>query len=533
MIKQLLMVIMAAAATVAAPVGQVGFIESKVSYELDTLSNSGGKFIHQERLSYGLGGDNDFMDLNYRFTLGGVLRGNSAYPLNQITPEYGVRTNLKPMSSMNLSLFSYSRLRNPMQIVSDSLEFKEFVHGLKLQTRLSSRTNFSIATGLKTQQINHRDSSVTTQQFVSLNLEQRMLGMQFRLNGETDVWSKDSLDAQKSNAASIQWYGSPMRNLRWTATNSFFQTEDYDFWRVAHRMNYDLSQRQQIWARFNQGDFAYGSQTLLRQSFDLRYRFQWRPAFGLDLMVKGNRVSVPDSIDIFHWRSYGLSTHWSAGKKGFARGNIDAGFKESYLYGQGLDFQVNATESGKLLSTRTIDVSYRDDVNTELFVRMDESDDPRYDIQHKLKMTAEYRPGSSLRFGNNLKFHNHFGSDLDFSPDTLRNAIIDEIYFKRFQQTSQFSIFYRTIYTLHDPDNDLQFNLNTRIFKQISETLSCSFMSMYRFKSTIYTDYLWLSTTLKYRTTRSSYAIEFQSAGHPDVVTQQDSRIWLRFVRQI
>ena len=51
--------------------------------------------------------------------------------------------------------------------------------------------------------------------------------------------------------------------------------------------------------------------------------------------------------------------------------------------------------------------------------------------------------------------------------------------------------------------------------------------------SEIYADYLWMSATLKYHRELFSYAIELQSAGLPENTFEQDSRIWLRFVRRI
>lgn len=517
----------------SAPLQQTGFIESKMSMVLDTLQDSGSKFVHQERINWGLQGTADFASINYRMNIGGVLRGNTAFPNSQITPEYGFRANAKPMKSWDLALFSYSRLRNPMQILSDSLEYKEFVHGLKLGAQLSPYTNFSIATGIRSQAITHRDTTSSSQQFVQLHVDQRMAGMQFRFTGETDAWERESLDSRQTSLLNLQWYGSPVNALRWNASNSLYFHDDYSFWRISHRLNYDLSPRRQVWALFNQGDFAYGSQSLIRQNYDLRYRFKWKPALGVDLVLKGNKVSVADSIDIFHWRSYGLSSFWSAGEAGFIRGNFDLGFKESFLYGKGLDLLVNTSEFKQIYSSDFVAVQLRDDLSAEYFQRVDETGDPRYDISHKFRFTTEFLPQNRFRVGNHVKIHSHFGSDLDFSPDTLRNAVIDEIYLKSYNQKSQFSIYYRTIYEIIDPDNDLQFNLNARYFRQLSPTLSCNLMSLYRFQSDLYSDYLWLSTALRYNTNLFTYAVEFQSGGDPDMVFKQDSQIWLRFVRQI
>ncbi|MEA3286659.1 MAG: hypothetical protein U9Q77_04715 [Candidatus Marinimicrobia bacterium] len=532
--RLLLLLMLLVSATLAAPIGQTGFIESNLSFDLDSTRESGSSFVHQERIAWGLQGcSNALLNLNYKLTLGGVLRGNTTFSKTQITPEYGIRTSLKPAKFMDLALFSYSRLRNPMQVFSDSLEYKEFVHGIKLGAHFSSGTRLSIATGIRSQEINHRDSIRTNQQFVQLHIDQRLAGMQFRLTGESDIWSRDTLASQQAGMTSLQWGGSPFKNLYWTASNSIYLTGDYNFWRLSHRLNYQLSQRQKIWARFSQGDFAYGSQTLLRRNYDLRYRFQWRPTFGLDLVFRGNQVTVPDSLDIFHWRSYGVSTHWNVGRQGFVRGNLDAGFKESYRYGKGIDVLLQATESKQLINSKIITLQIRDDLSAEFFQRIDETGDPRYDIRHKLRLTTTFLPGGRHQVGNHIKVHTHIGSDLDFSPDTLKNAIIDELYFKTFSQKNQFAVYYQTVLDIRDPDSDLRFSLNTRFFRRVTSNLSCNFNSSYRFQSEIYPDYLWLSAILKFRTDLFSYALELQSAGSPSTALEQDSRIWLRFVRQI
>ncbi len=521
------------ALVVAAPIGQTGLLEGRLSYNLDTLSESGSSLVHQERIAWGIQGHHALLNLNYKLTLGGVMQGNTAFSKTQLTPEYGIKTSLQPTRSIDLSLFSYSRLRNPMQMYSDSLEYKEFVHGVKLGAHFSGGTRLSVATGIRSQQINHRDSIQTSQQFVQLHLDRRLGGMQFRLTGEADVWSRDTLEQQHNSMTSLQWYGSPFQKLRWTASNSFYLTDDYNYWRLSHRLNYHLSQRQKVWLNFNQGDFAYGSQTLLRRNYDLRYRFQWKPVIGLDLVFKGNQVSIPDSTDIFHWRSYGISTHWNAGKKGFFRGNLDAGFKESFRYGKGVDVLFRASESKQLLNARLLSLQIRDDLSAEFFQRIDETGDPRYDIRHQFRLTTAFLPGSRYQLGNHIKVHSNFGSDLDFSPDTLRNALIDELYFKTFSQKNQLSIFYRTVLDIRDPESDLQFYLNTRFFRRVSKSLSYNFMSMYRFQSDVYADYLWLSAVLKFQTNLFSYAIELQSGGPPSTALEQDSRILLRFARRI
>lgn len=520
--------------TAAAPIGQVGLIESNLSFNLDTLSESGNSFVHQDRVVWGIQGNSQAIwNLNYRMTAGAVLRGNTAFSTTQITPEYGFRTSLQPSKSVDIALFSYSRLRNPMQVYSDSLEYKEFVHGVKLGAHLASGTRFSIATGLRSQEINHRDSIKTSQQFIQMHVDKRVLGMQVRLTGESDIWGRDTLDKKHNTMTSLQWYGSPLKALNWTASNTFYATDDYNFWRMSHRVNYDLSQRQKLWAIYSQGDFAYGSQTLLRQNYDLRYRFNWKPSLGLDLVLKGNRVGVPDSLEVFHWRSYGVSANWNAGRDGFFRGNLDAGFKESYRYGKGLNFLLLASESKRLLTTKLMDLQIRDDLSAEYFQRMDESDDPRYDIRHKIKLTTAFLPGNRYQVGNHIKFHSHFGSDLDFSADTLRNAVIDEVYFKTFSQKTQLSIYYRTVFDFREPENDLQFFFNTRYSRHVSRNLSYNFTSMYRFHSELYPDYLWLRAILKFHTELFSYAVELQSGGAPDTVLKQDTRIQLRLVRRI
>ncbi len=518
----------------AAPLGQTGFLEGNINYSLDTLSTTGSKLTHQERVSWGIQGHSTtLLKMNYKVTIGGVLKGNTAFAKTQISPEYGIQTSLQPYKSLDLALFSYSRLRNPMQIMSDSLEYKEFVHGVKLSASLKSGTRLSVASGIRSQEITHRDSIETSQQFIQMHLDQRIGNMRFRLAGESDVWSRDTLDQRQQTMVSAGWHGNLGKKLRWTASNAYFLTDDYTFWRLSHRLKYDLTQRQAVWARYTQGDFAYGAQTLQRNNYDLRYRYQWRPAIGVDLAFKGNRVSVPDSIDIFHWRSYGLSTHWLGGSKRSFRGNLDAGFKESFRYGKGVDVLLRTSESWQVMNSKIVTLHMRDDISAEFFQRMDETGDPRYDISHKIRLTTAFLPGRSYQIGNHFKVHSHIGSDLDFSSDTLRNAIIDEVYFKAFRQKSQVAVFYRTVLDIRDSENDLQFSLNTRFFHRVTRYFTYNFMSMYRFQSDVYPDYLWLTAILKVDSNHFNYALELQTAGPPSMAFEQDLSIRLRFVRRL
>ncbi|MCF7808092.1 MAG: hypothetical protein K9M49_08135 [Candidatus Marinimicrobia bacterium] len=527
----IVLVLMLAACLLATPVEQTGFIEGSAGYEFDTLSTESGRFIHQERISWGIRGDHQKFD--YTLNLGGVLRGNSGSNYTSVSPEYGVRTNIRPSSKLGLAMFSYLRLRNPMQIRTDSLAYREYVHGVKLRALVSKNTTFSVSTGMKFKQISQRDTSEIGQQFVSFHLDQKMAGMQFRVTGETDAWSSDARGDQNTTMASVHWYGRPSKRLNWTASNTYFQANGYDFWRMSHRMRYDLSERRKIWATYQRGDVAYNSQVLLRQNFDVRYRFYLNQALGFDLLSKGNRVGVVDSLDSYHWRMYGASTHWQVSDKGFVRGNLDVGYKESYRYGKGLDVLLNSAEMMPLISGKRFDLYVQDDLSSEFFQRFDEEDDSRYDIRHKLRLTAEYSTRRSLRLGNNIRVHNHFGSDLDFSTDTLRNALIEEVFVKSYGQRTQLALFFGTIYALEEPENDLHFNVNSRIYHQLTPNLNFSFFNTYRFGSDIYEDYLWLNASFKYQTTLASYALMVRNYGALDSIGKQGTSVWLRFVRQI
>jgi len=529
---EILLLLVLVAGLQAVPISPDGFIEGRVGYELDTLNaNAPGRFIHQERIALGLKGAGAKYD--YSLTLGGVMRGNSATAYSAMSPEYGVRTNIKPSSRFGLALFSYMRVRNPMQIRTDSLAYKEMVHGVKLQAAISRNTSLSVSTGLKLKEITRQDTSTIGQQFISMGLDQKLAGMQFRIRGETDAWDRENENERSTSMASIHWYGSPLKKLSWSATNSFFNADGGSFWRMAHRVKYDLSQRMKVWVNFQRGDFDYDSQTLLRQSFDARYRFQLNQSLGFDLMSKGNRVGVVDSLDIYHWRMYGLSTHWQVGGRSYASGHLDVGYKQSYRYGSGLDVLLNADESFSILRGKRFDLYIKDDLSAEFFMRMDEEDDPRYDIRNKIRLTSELSAGRSLRLGNNLKFHTHMGSDLDFSADTLRNAVIDEIYVKSYGQRTQVGLYFRTILAMVDPEDDLHYNINSRIYHQFTPSLNFSLFNTYRFGSDIYEDHLWLNASLKYQTSRSSYSLMLQNYGLAETFGEQGTSIWLRFVRQI
>jgi hypothetical protein len=515
----------------ATPTAGNGYVEGKVGYELDSLSEGTGKLIHLERFSWGVRGGSGKYD--YSLRLGGVLRGNTGNSYTSATPEYGVQTNFRPSARFDMALFSYLRLRNPMQVSTDSLEYREFVHGVKLKAIISQSTSLSVSTGLKSSKLSYRDTVNVSQQFVSLKLNQKIGGMQFRLSGETDTWDRDDRDGRSTGLASIHWYGTPFSKMNWTGTNTYFQSDAKNYWRMSHMLRYTYSPRHKVWANFQHGDFAYDSKHLLRQNFDIRYRFALNKILGLDLLMKGNRVGILDSLDIYHWRMYALSSHWRTSGLNYVRGNLDMGFKESYRYGRGLDLQINLSESVDLLRSKRFRLSVLDDVSTEFFKRLDDEDDLRYDFQHKLRITTEFSTTRSIRYGNHLKIHNHLGSDLDFSADTLRNAVIDEIYFKSRGQKTHLAFYYRTVLALLEPENDLHFNLNSRIYHQFSPELNFSLWNNYRFGSDIYSDHLWLNATLKFQTNRASYAVEIQNFGPPESLSKQGSSVWFRFMRHI
>ena len=58
-------------------------------------------------------------------------------------------------------------------------------------------------------------------------------------------------------------------------------------------------------------------------------------------------------------------------------------------------------------------------------------------------------------------------------------------------------------------------------------------VSMYRYESEMYPDYLWLNTFLKVNMHYFSWALEVQAQGKPDEVFEDNYSVWMRFMRQL
>ena len=263
------------------------------------------------------------------------------------------------------------------------------------------------------------------------------------------------------------------------------------------------------------------------------YRLKMGEIIALQLLSEGSKVKPLSGDPVFHWRSYLAGIHWRAGKKATALGVLQFGFKETYRFGSGMDLQYEIEERLPLLKNRFLRIGLSDHSAGELFIGTDsENSDPRYDIDHQVDLTIDLWPGQKVQVANNFRLLNHFGTDLDFSEDTLRNALTHNIQLKYIQRKLRVSFDHLTISDFGD-DSDLRLHFNSRFSYHIKPGTSLNLISMYRYKSEVYPDYVWLNSFLKINMQQFSWALEVQSQGSPDEILDDNFSVWMRFMRQL
>jgi hypothetical protein len=508
----------------------LGQVESRVGM-LSNHSGGDNNLVHMERINWGIQQDLNFLDLNYSLTAGGILRGSTQLEMTEFIPEYQAKAQIKPFRQTTLEMFSYSQLRNPMQIAQDSLQHNEQVSGLQFRSSLPNKGRLLLAYGFRTSQ---RDSNSIDHQFAKLHLEQKLLGLQFRFRGEKDLITNDisSRDDDRSNI-SIQWYGSPSEGLNWTAINSVHNYGGNAYWRIYQRANYQISERSTVWAHFNNQQSAYRGSYLNIQTFDVDFRWKKSQAFAYQLLSEGSKVKPISGDTQFHWRAYLAGVHWRLGDRSTALGVLQFGYKESYRFGSGLDMRYELEERIPLVQNRKLRVGLSDHSEGELFIGMDGiSEDPRYDIDHRLDLTVDLWPGQIVQVANTFRLLNHFGTDLEFSEDTLRNAVTHNIQLKYVKRKLRASLDHLTVSDLGE-ESDLRLHLNTRFTYRMSHGSSLNFISMYRYQSEIYPNYLWLNSFVKVNMHYFNWALEVQAQGEPDTIFDDQFSVWMRFVRQL
>jgi len=508
-----------------------GRIESRVGLINHNGSGDSNNLIHIERINWGLQQEFDFLAFNYSLTGGGLMRGSSQFDKSQITPEYQAKVQIVPFRQLVLELFSYSQMRNPMQIAQDTLQNQEQMTGIQLSSQLGNNGRIVAAFGSRNFS---KNNSKVSHQFMKIQLEQKVIGLQFRLLGEKDLYTKDMTSGEDDRSnMSIQWYGSPIKGLNWTAINSVHNIGGEAFWRIYQRLNYQLSTRSTLWAHVNNQQVAYKGSYLNTQNYDIDYRRKMGELFALQLLSEGSKVKPLSGNPVFHWRSYLTGLHWRVGGNATSLGVLQFGFKESYRFGSGMDFQYELEERIPLLQNRLLRVGLSDHSVGELFVRTDaENNDPRYDIDHQLEITIDLWPGQKVQVANSFRMLNHFGTDLDFSEDTLRNALTHNIQFKYIQRKLRASIDHLTIRESGD-DGDLRLHLNTRFSYHLKQGTSLNLISLYRYSSEVYPDYVWLNSFVKINMQNFDWALEVQTQGSPDEIFNNNFSVWMRFMRQL
>ncbi len=499
--------------------------------------DEGSDLVHMERLHWNLANQHSWMNLNYRFSLGGMLRQSTAFNDPQLVPEFRVNARMNPMAGIEVGLFSYSQLRNPMQILQDSLKYQEQVHGFQLRTPISQSGTLMISTGVRIRDLENRSLD---HPFIKFQLEQRMLGMNFRLSGDQNsyTWQRAGENAVSSTERTymtLQWYGSPLQGVQWTSVNSYFGAGGDQYWRVYQRLHSPAGRRGVVWAQYSQDLAAYRNTDLLRRSYDLTYRHRLNENWGADVASVGNRVTPIDEDPVVHWRAYRAGLNWHYGNASHLAGLVQAGFKESYRFGKGIDTQLEAHEIIDIIQNRVLNFQLQDHLEGEFFIRLDAEGDPLYDLDHQLQLAMTFFPGQTQQIRNNIRLMNHFGADLDFSEDTLRNAVTHDLQYKLIKSRLRVSVNHLTLLDLGD-ELDTRLHLNTRFSYRVKQGVSLNLLSMYRYSSDLpelYPDYLWLTGFLKVDMRAFEWALDIEAQGRPEDVFQQDLRIWMRFMRQI
>ena len=508
-----------------------GVVEGRMGYVRDTSLADGGYFIHLERLQLGGAGVlSESLNWNWKLTGGGIYQGESRYSnSSSFSPEYHFQSQLHPFKPISISLFSYYQVTDPVRIMVDSLVRTEWVNGVRFDAQLPAQTRFGIGLGYRTQQ---RDSVETARQFFQAQLEKRLFGLNFRVTAERDDWQiqrrADNPDFRQR--AAISWHGRPFKGFSWTGSNSFYQQGETDYRWAFQEASYQRN-RHELRGNYSYGDFQYGSRPLLNQKYTASYRYRLKPAFEVETIFRGSKVQEADSVTLFHWRSYQVGLNWQAGRDNFARGLIRTGFKESFNYGSGIATEFLAEEGWDILRSANFAWNVKDIFQGELFNVSDPvTEDFLYDVEHQIQTTLLVNPRKPFQYGDRLQIKNHIGVDLQFAEDTLRNAVTNELFVKLLRQRLQISVSYFDIW--HLTAEDLEQRINTRATMPLNRFTTLNLMGLYRFNSDIYTDYLWLSAFVKVNFVKFDYVLDFQFRGTPEDFGQQNTLIWMRFMRR-
>ncbi len=514
----------------ALDLSSVGRVESRIGLLSNTTEGS-GNLVHMERISWGIQQQFNYLGFNYNLSGGGLIRGSSYIGMTEFVPEFQAKAQIQPFHKTIIEMFSYSQLSNPMQIAEDSIQYKEQVSGLQFRSSLPNNGRLLVAYGFRNSK---RDTNTIDHQFAKLHLEQKLMGLQFRFSGEKDLinYNVTGGDDDRSNM-SIQWYGSPLKGLNWTAINSVYNYGSDAYWRVYQRTKYQLSHRSAVWAHFNNQQISYRGSTLNTQDYDVDYRWKKRDALAFQLLSEGSKVKPLAGDPQYHWRAYLAGIQWHFGHQTSTMGVLQFGYKESYRFGSGLDMRYELEERFPLIQSRKLRVGFSDHSDGEIFVGLDGiSEDPRYDIDHRLDLTVDLWPGKKAQVANTFRLLNHLGIDLDFSEDTLRNAITHNIQFKYIKRRLRVSLDHLTVMDFGE-QNDLRLHLNTRFTYRMSPGSSFNLISMYRYQSEIYPDYLWLNSFIKVNMHYFDWALEVQTQGRPETMLDENFSLWMRFMRQL
>jgi|FLOH01.1.fsa_nt_gi hypothetical protein len=503
-----------------------GNFQGRVGMDLSDTSSVKNALTHVEQLQLSWRGNSALWGA-YRLQLGGVMHGNGAQETFNIFPEYNIATRYKFWKNVNIDVYSDWHVLNPLTIKPDELVGRQRISGFKVNTTLPWNIHVSLGLG-------YRTTTGEYQKYAGL-ANDIALSKHFAKN-TLRFWMHNISDIVDSNVVMPSRWGLDGRGeiygVKWSSRHGNYTYSGKHFVQSSHFLEKDLTPKIKSRGEINLYDFEQKSVFFHRLSMNWTNRMTVSKNITAITLLARDRVTEQDSLDRIHWRKYAIGLAWNIGKVNQFNGEFIMGYKQSASYGHGLDITYNEDAKWNIMQSKSMKMSLKDVFFAELFSRMDiPNQSMMYDMDHHLEFVTEFRPQQKFSIQNRIFVQNHFGSDLNFSYDTLRNHVTDQLAFKMTGQSLQsFSSFS----TIMDMDSsDVSFRVDSRLYLKTSSTTSLRFWGGYRFGSSIYDDLGQASALFRFSYPRWTWAAEWLYFGYPALDQPKESQLWFRFTRRL
>lgn len=486
--------------------------------------------------------------LHYELRVGGTLAQNSLYEQRVLTPEFEGRFDWTPLPLLKIGTFARYGWRRPNYFMVDSLRRRDLIAGARLELRPLEHTELSAVVGNRRLFDEH---AVRDHRFLRAEIEQRVPAWRnflLRAWGESAWYGADSLDYDlQRSLAGLTLAGELPGGVLVNSRSELIHRAGSDRAIGVNRLRWTPTETMRVSANAGADYIELSDRDQYRRFADAAWRWmRWGP-LGVEVKAENERVTR-DGEDWIHRRGARLAglLDWSRreplplGMRPSARAQLGGGWYQTYRYGRGWSGLGEVELELPMEPVDWLSLGLRESARAEIFHLVDreivarEADLNQVDADNVLALATTFFPRSALQAGLRADWRRHVGSELVYSPDTLRNTVNEELWVKWRGSRLQASLAGMNVHHLSDAspvDTEQRYSAHLRF--QPFRLFAFNMRGVWRPEQDALPSRMWLRAFAEFELNKLAVMADLRFYGDPETLGDRDTQAWIHVLRRL